>query len=400
MTNKERVSKIVDRLAPELRKLALDIHDNPELGLQEYKACAWQKELLGRYGFAIEENFCDIETSYKAVYKGRKPGPKIAFLAEYDALPELGHGCGHNLIAMVSVGCGIACREFADEYGAQIDVIGTPAEETAGTKVPMSAKGVFDGYDAVMMAHPAFANAESINTIAMDAYKIEFFGRPAHAAAAPHEGINALDAMINFFNLVNAMRQQTKPDARIHGIITDGGKAANVIPDYTAANFYIRANRVADVKKLAERVRNCAAGAALGTGCTYKMEYNEENFKDTCTNKALNNLAVDNIQPFLSEPIYRLGDIHAPGSSDLGDVSYEAPAIQVIFKIGEYPNPMGGGHTPEMAAAAGSEYGINNGLNFVKGLVMTAIELMTKPEALAAVKEEFSHVNDEPIMQF
>lgn len=400
MTNKERVSKIVDRLAPELRKLALDIHDNPELGLQEYKACTWQKELLGRYGFAIEENFCDIETSYKAVYKGRKPGPKIAFLAEYDALPELGHGCGHNLIAMVSVGCGIACREFADEYGAQIDVIGTPAEETAGTKVPMSAKGVFDGYDAVMMAHPAFANAESINTIAMDAYKIEFFGRPAHAAAAPHEGINALDAMINFFNLVNAMRQQTKPDARIHGIITDGGKAANVIPDYTAANFYIRANRVADVKKLAERVRNCAAGAALGTGCTYKMEYNEENFKDTCTNKALNNLAVDNIQPFLSEPIYRLGDIHAPGSSDLGDVSYEAPAIQVIFKIGEYPNPMGGGHTPEMAAAAGSEYGINNGLNFVKGLVMTAIELMTKPEALAAVKEEFSHVNDEPVMQF
>lgn len=400
MTNKERVSKIVDRLAPELRKLALDIHDNPELGLQEYKACAWQKELLGRYGFAIEENFCDIETSYKAVYKGRKPGPKIAFLAEYDALPELGHGCGHNLIAMVSVGCGIACREFADEYGAQIDVIGTPAEETAGTKVPMSAKGVFDGYDAVMMAHPAFANAESINTIAMDAYKIEFFGRPAHAAAAPHEGINALDAMINFFNLVNAMRQQTKPDARIHGIITDGGKAANVIPDYTAANFYIRANRVADVKKLAERVRNCAAGAALGTGCTYKMEYNEENFKDTCTNKALNNLAVDNIQPFLSEPIYRLGDIHAPGSSDLGDVSYEAPAIQVIFKIGEYPNPMGGGHTPEMAAAAGSEYGINNGLNFVKGLVMTAIEFMTKPETLAAVKEEFSHVNDEPVMQF
>lgn len=400
MTNKERVSKIVDRLAPELRKLALDIHDNPELGLQEYKACAWQKELLGKYGFAIEENFCDIETSYKAVYKGRKPGPKIAFLAEYDALPELGHGCGHNLIAMVSVGCGIACREFADEYGAQIDVIGTPAEETAGTKVPMSAKGVFDGYDAVMMAHPAFANAESINTIAMDAYKIEFFGRPAHAAAAPHEGINALDAMINFFNLVNAMRQQTKPDARIHGIITDGGKAANVIPDYTTANFYIRANRVADVKKLAERVRNCAAGAALGTGCTYKMEYNEENFKDTCTNKALNNLAVDNIQPFLSEPIYRLGDIHAPGSSDLGDVSYEAPAIQVIFKIGEYPNPMGGGHTPEMAAAAGSEYGINNGLNFVKGLVMTAIELMTKPEALAAVKEEFSHVNDEPVMQF
>ena len=222
MKDQERVSKIIDALAPELKTLALNIHDNPELGLQEFKACAWQKELLAKYGFQIEDDFCNLETAYKAVYKGKKQGPKIAFLAEYDALPGLGHGCGHNLIAMVAVGCGIACREFADEYGAEIDVIGTPAEETAGTKVPMSAMGVFKDYDAVMMAHPAFANAESMNTIAMDAYKIEFFGKPAHAASAPHEGINALDAMINFFNLINAMRQETKPDARIHGVITDG----------------------------------------------------------------------------------------------------------------------------------------------------------------------------------
>lgn len=160
--------------------------------------------------------------------------------------------------------------------------------------------------------------------------------------------------------------------------------------------FYIRSNRVADVKKLAERVRNCAAGAALGTGCTYKMEYNEENFKDTCTNRALNDLAVENIQNFVGEPILRLGNIYVPGSSDLGDVSYEAPAIQVVFKVGENANPMGGAHTPEMVAAAGSEYGMDNGLNFVKGLVMTAVDLMTKPEKLVAIKEEFSHVNDEP----
>ena len=154
MTERERVIQIVDALAPELKTLALNIHDNPELGLQEFKACAWQKELLAKYGFQIEDDFCNLETAYKAVYKGKKQGPKIAFLAEYDALPGLGHGCGHNLIAMVAVGCGIACREFADKYGAEIDVIGTPAEETAGTKVPMSAMGVFKDYDAVMMAHP------------------------------------------------------------------------------------------------------------------------------------------------------------------------------------------------------------------------------------------------------
>ena len=229
MKDQERVSKIIDALAPELKTLALNIHDNPELGLQEFKACAWQKELLTKYGFQIEDHFCNLETAYKAVYKGKKQGPKIAFLAEYDALPGLGHGCGHNLIAMVAVGCGIACREFADKYGAEIDVIGTPAEETAGTKVPMSAMGVFKDYDAVMMAHPMFSNTDCFNSIAMDAYQIEFFGKPAHAANTPYEGINALDAMINFFNLINAMRQETKPDARIHGIITDGGKAASVL---------------------------------------------------------------------------------------------------------------------------------------------------------------------------
>ncbi len=398
MTDQERVVKIVDALKPELKELTLKIHDNPELGMQEFKACAWQKELLAKHGFAIEENFCGIATSYKAVYQGKKPGPKIAFLAEYDALPGLGHGCGHNLIAMVAAGCGVACREFADAYGAEIHVIGTPAEETAGSKVMMSRMGVFKGYDAVMMAHPMFFNGDCFNSIAMDAYKIEFFGRPAHAAGAPHEGINALDAMINFFNLINAMRQETKPDARIHGIITDGGKAANIIPDYTSASFYIRSNRVADVKKLAERVRNCAAGAALGTGCTYKMEFEEENFKDTVRNHVLNDLAADHIEAFTDEPLMRLDGIYIPGSSDMGDVSYEAPAIQMQFKIGEYPNPMGGAHTPEMAAAAASDYGIDNGLNFVKGLVLTAIDLMTKPEILAAIKEEFSHVSDEPVM--
>ena len=169
MKDQERVSKIIDALAPELKTLALNIHDNPELGLQEFKACAWQKELLTKYGFQIEDHFCNLETAYKAVYKGKKQGPKIAFLAEYDALPGLGHGCGHNLIAMGAVGCGIACREFADEYGAEIDVIGTPAEETAGTKVPMSAMGVFKDYDAVMMAHPMFSNTDCFNSIAMDA---------------------------------------------------------------------------------------------------------------------------------------------------------------------------------------------------------------------------------------
>lgn len=389
-SDKERVSRLVDALAPELKRLALDIHDNPELGLAEFKACAWQKALLEKYGFSVEggEQY-GLPTAYKAVYKGAGSGPVLAFLAEYDALPELGHGCGHNLIAMVACGCGIACREFADRCGAEIRVYGTPAEESAGGKVTMANAGAFDDCDAVMMAHPGFMSCDAVNTMALNNFRIEFFGRPAHAAGAPQEGVNALDAMICFFNLVNAMRQQVRPDARLHGIITDGGAAPNIIPDYTAAEFYVRAPRIAEVEALAQRVRSCAQGAALGTGCSWKMELKSVPLKDTRSNRALNELAVGHVEQFAAEKLYRTHGVMLPGSSDVGDVSYRAPVIQLGFKIGEYPNPAGGSHTPEFVAAAGSEYGMDSGLAFVKGLVMTAVELMTDPAKLAEIRDEF-----------
>ena len=388
----DRVQEIVSELAPDLKELTLKIHDNPELGNQEHKACRWQMELLQKYGFETSDNFCDIPTAYKAVYKGKKPGPKIAMLAEYDALPELGHGCGHNLIAMISVGSGIAMREFADEYGGEIHVIGTPAEETAGAKVEMSAKGAFKEYDVAMMAHPFEENGSSINTLAMSCRLYEFFGKTAHAAAAPHEGINALDAVINFFNLVNALRQQTKPDARIHGIIKKGGEAPNVIPDYTSALFYIRANKAAYVDELMNKIEACAKGAALGTGTTVKISEAEADFKDTDSNIYLSELACQQYEK-LGHQIAHLGKEILPGSSDLGDVSYECPAIQLMCGMGPMPDGSHyGAHTKEFVEKACSEEAINNGLEFVKAFTMTAIELMTDPSHLKAIKEEFAKV--------
>ena len=388
----DRIQQIVTELAPELKKLALEIHDNPELGHREFKACQWQMALLEKYGFEVSSGFCDIETSYRAVYKGKKPGPKIAMLAEYDALPELGHACGHNLIAMISVGSGLAMREFVDQYGGEIHVIGTPAEETAGAKVEMSAKGAFKEYDVAMMAHPFEENASSMNTMAVVTRRFEFFGKTAHAAAAPHEGINALDAVINFFNLVNALRQQTKPDTRIHGIIEKGGEAPNVIPDYTSALFYIRANKMVDAEKLLEKLTACAQGAAIGTGTEMKVSRADEDFKDTDSNMYLSELACSQYEK-LGHEIVRLGKEILPGSSDLGDVSYECPAIQLMCGMGPLADGSHyGAHTVEFAQKACSEEAMENAQEFVKAFAMTGVELMTDPSHLKAIKEEFAKV--------
>lgn len=390
----ESIEKHVAEAAEDLKKLALDIHANPELGHQEFKAYQWQVELMNKYGFEVEEHYLDIPTSYKAVYKNKegKPGLKIAMLAEYDALPDIGHACGHNLISMVGNGSGIAIRHIVDELGGEVHVIGTPAEETAGAKVAMSRAGAFKEYDAVMMAHPMETSASSLNTSAMYARKIEFFGRTSHAAAAPEEGVNALDAMINFFNLVNALRQQTKDDARIHGIITHGGSAANVIPEYTSALFYIRAHKVAYVEELVKKITACAEGAAVGTGCTVKVSKTEEDFKDTHSNMYLNELACQDMEKFGVE-IARMGEMTIGGSSDLGDVSYDCPAIQLCCGMGHD----GSGHpyaphTVEFEKMACSESALNTALCFIKGFALTAAELMSNAKHMEAIKAEFAEM--------
>lgn len=394
--NDEKVIKAVQNelepLKPELRELAINIHENPELGRNEFKAVAWQLELLGKYGFELTEKYCDMDTAYKAVYRGGKPGPKIAVLAEYDALPGIGHACGHNLIAMMSVGTAVVLRRFADEYGAEIHLFGTPAEETDGAKVMMSRMGVFDDMDIAIMTHPAYEDTSSINSMALACRYVEFFGKTSHAASAPENGLNALDAMINLFNLINAMRQQTKGDVRVHGIITDGGKAPNIIPDYTRGLFYIRSSKSAELNDLLRRFENCAEGAALGTGTEYKISEAEIDFKDTNSNMVLNRLACDNMER-LGVGMKWLGDQPHMGSSDLGDVSYVCPSIQLNSSMGSSPDGKPYfGHTVEFCKMSGSDPAIENSYKYIEGMALTAIDIMTDPEILKAIKAEFDAI--------
>lgn len=393
MTTNERIDAALAEISDELKKMTLEIHANPELGMKEYKACALQCELLEKYGFKVQKGYCDIETSYKACYKGKKTGPKIAMLAEYDALPGIGHGCGHNLIAMVAVGAGIAMREFADELGGEIYVIGTPAEETVGAKKMMADRGGFDDVDVIMMSHAGYFSGESMNTLAVKGVKFDFYGKTAHASGMPYDGINALDAVINTFNLINALRQQTQEDARIHGVITKGGDAPNIIPDHTQAHFFVRAEKQEYLDKLFEKVLDCARGAALGTGCCLEITETESAFCDTNSNKALTALNTKNMEA-LGVKMVRATEKPLPGSSDMGNASYRCPAIQTLFDITHW-QPVAA-HTVEFAEAARSEYALEQALICIKGHVMTGIDLMSDPENMKAVNEEFAKISKRP----
>lgn len=392
-TNLQRIDETLSKIEAELTHLALEIHANPELGMQEYKACALQCDLLKKYGFEIEEKFCGMDTAYKACYKGAKPGPKIAMLAEYDALPGIGHACGHNLIATVAVGAGIAMREFADELGGEIYVIGTPAEESVGGKVKIADTGGFDDMDVAMTSHPGSLDGESMNTLALHSVFFDFYGKTAHAAGMPYEGINALDAIISLFNMINALRQQTQDDARIHGIITKGGEAPNVIPDHTQAFFFVRAAKIDYLEQLFEKVCDCARAAALGTGCKVEITLGEGHFCDTNSNKALTALNTKNMES-LGVSMIPAGDKSMGGSSDAGNASYRCPTIQTIFDVTQHKNIAA--HTVEFAEAAKSDYALERALLCIKGHVLTGIDLMAEPENVRKIHEEFSKMSKRP----
>ena len=395
MKDKERIDQIVADLAPELKEMSHKIHDNPELGNEEFKAYEWQLELIKKYGFEVEEHFDGLATGYRASYKRGKPGPKIAMCAEYDALPGLGHACGHNIICMIGVGSGLAMKEFADKYGGEIYIYGTPAEEADGAKVRYCNDGLFDDMDVVMMSHPANKSTDSWNSCALSGFMVEFHGKAAHAAAGPEDGKNALDAMILLFEGVGLLRQQTVDGTRIHGVIHNGGVVPGIIPDYTMAEFYTRANRISQCLDLNERIKHIAEGAALATGCTLNFDCPDGAYTDTISNQVLSRRATSYVEE-QGIKCHWYNGTNAQGATDLGNVSYKAPAIQLMCGICE-PDPGETGmslHTEKLREAAGSDEGMETALKFVKAFTATAIDLMTEPEFLAEIKEEFKHVND------
>src|SRR5689334_1363270 len=274
---KDRIGSAVERLADELESLSRRIHDNPELGYQEVKAAAWLSDFLDRHGFKVERGLAGIETAFRGTLE-RGDGPTIAILCEYDALPAIGHACGHNVIATAGVGAGAALAAVRDDLPpGRVVVIGTPAEEGGGGKVKLIRGGVFASVDAAMMIHGFDRWIMHQDLLGIVRCALEFTGKAAHASADPWEGVNALDAVIQTFNNVSMLRQQIRPEARIHGIVTSGGAAANIIPEFASATFYVRAADIDYMWALQKRVIACAEGAARATGCTLKVVEQRDN---------------------------------------------------------------------------------------------------------------------------
>lgn len=329
----------------ELCEISDFIYHNPELGNEEYKAVEKFTSFLQEHDFDIETEFLGIKTAFRATYDSNKEGPIIGYLCEYDALPEIGHGCGHNMIGAMSVGAGVILSKVLNEIGGKIIVYGTPAEETNGAKVIFAEQGVFDELDVAMMVHPSDKTIESGTSMALYPLQFTYTGKTAHAASCPQEGINALNSVIQLFNGIDALRQHVTPDVRIHGIITNGGVAANIVPDKAVAQFYFRAATKETLDDILLKVKNIAQGAALMTGSTLEMTRYELPNDNLKTNKSLSKAFSKNLRTLGIKDIYTAKDT---GSSDIGNVSHKTPTIHPYIGIS---NCNVTGHSVNMADA-------------------------------------------------
>jgi amidohydrolase len=380
---KKSVIKEIDSSYKELRELSRKIHDNPETAMQERRASGWLSEYLEKNGFKVEKGICDLPTAFRAKYGKGKPA--IAFLAEYDALPKVGHACGHNLIATSTVAAGMAARQAVERSGGSVIVYGTPGEEIAGGKAIMAKRGAFRDADIAMITHPGGGHHVFMNVLACQNLDVEFFGKAAHAAAEPEIGINALAAMILSYNAIDALRQHIKEKARIHGIITDGGEVANVVPAHTAASFIVRAEDDRYLDELEERVISCFAGAAAATGAEFKYRWDEVRYAAMRNNLALAKMFQKNMTA-LGHRIPVGEHAKFSGSTDVGNVSQLVPSIHPTVAIATEKIPT---HSPEFARAAATEGALSCMLDAAKAMAMTAVDLLAEPANLENVRAEF-----------
>jgi amidohydrolase len=382
---KERLFQTIDSHADVFKETSRYIGEHPELGHEEFKAFERLTSLLEDFGFEVERGVLNIPTAFIARYKSSKAGPVIGFLAEFDALPEIGHACGHHLICSMSIAAAVGLKSVIEETGGEIRVYGTPAEETKGAKVPMSAAGLFDDVDAALMAHPYHTFERSGQSLAMDALQFEYYGKPAHAAANPYEGVNALDAVLQLFNSVNALRQQLESHVRIHGIITEGGKAANIIPDYAVAQFYVRSATRPHTDLTVRKVLDCAQGAALQSGCRLSVSNYEYSYDELVTNEALSSVFSDNLVALgIRAERIETGKDH--GSLDLGNVSRRCPSIHPYVQVIDEKHLL---HTESFRDLAMTERAFAGMLFGAKVLTATAYDVLTVPGLLDRIKEEF-----------
>jgi amidohydrolase len=381
---KKRAIDEIEAHRDELIELSLRIHANPETAFQEVKAAGWLTDYLEAEGFAVKRGICQIDTAFRASYGSGRP--RVAFIAEYDALAGIGHGCGHNIIATAAMGAAIATKAIVPEAGGTALVIGTPAEEAAGGKVFMASRGAFDDLDVAMLVHPANRDVAVTYALACLELGVEYFGRAAHAAARPEAGINALDALVIAYNGVSALRQHIRDSARIHGIITDGGQAVNVVPEHAAGVFLIRAEDDDYLEELKEKVLACFRAGAEATGARLEHRWGEEaRYRAMRSNRALAEAYRRNMEA-LGRQVQERDSGRSLGSTDMGNVSALVPAIHPTVAIAPPDVPI---HTPEFRDVSASEAGHRGLLDAAKAMAMTAVDVLLDADLRRRIEEEF-----------
>lgn len=378
---KQTVLHAFDELDSTMEEVALAIHSRPELAFEEHESVRLLTDHLRKAGFQVERPIAGLDTAFIArLAGGAGSGPRLAILVQYDALEGIGHACSHNLIAAGGLGAALALAPVMSELAGELVVIGCPAEEGGGGKVIMANAGVFDNLDAALMFHGWDSTAVLAKYIAVGHMDIQFQGRPAHAGAAPWEGANALEAAMLMFQGINSLRQHIVPTARIHGKITDGGGAPNIIHEHAAATVYVRASDIAEVEKLSARVEACARGAALMTDTKVEIT-RAPSYKEMLNNRALGAVFHGNLKE-LNIPIDQY-EMVSTASTDMGDVSYAAPTIYPVFRIGDSLP-----HTHDFLEASASALGLQAMKNAARAISYTVLDLFSEPTLVQQIVAE------------
>lgn len=377
-----RIDAELERERDALLELSHRIHAHPELRFEEVLASTWLAEALEARGFAVERGVGGLPTAFRAALEGASAGPTIALVCEYDALPGLGHACGHNVIATMSVGAAFALGPLMRDFAGRLVVIGTPAEEGGGGKVMLLDAGVFDGVDAALMIHPYHLNQANMPTLASFKWDVVYHGTPAHAAMAPHLGVNALDAVRLAFAGIDALRQQVRDDVRFHAIVTDGGAAANIIPERAAM---LSVARAADAPYLfddiAPRLRNVFEGAALMTGARLEVGDSSPPYLEMQVNDPLEAAFARHVER-RGRPMTTYDPRARTGSTDMGNVSQVIPSLHGMLAIDDVAMP----HTAPFAVAARSQQGDATVIDGASVLAGVAADLFTDADLLDAAR--------------
>ncbi|XP_021247051.1 peptidase M20 domain-containing protein 2 [Numida meleagris] len=398
---KRRACESVELNAARLGELSRSIWRRPELAYQEHHA---HDAMIGFFSggelpgaaWAVRPRY-KLDTAFRAEWgtaappQGARP-LRVAFLCEYDALPGIGHACGHNLIAEVGAAAALGLKAALESLpqpapvAVQVTVLGTPAEEQGGGKIDLINAGAFDGLDVVFMAHPSQENAAYLPDVAEHDVTVKYYGKASHAAAYPWEGVNALDAAVLAYNNLSVLRQQMKPTWRVHGVIKNGGVKPNIIPSYTELEFYVRAPSMKDLSVLTEKVENCFKAAALATGCKVEIKGGKNDYYNVLPNKSLEKIYKENGKKlgieFISEDCVLNG---LSGSTDFGNVTFVVPGLHPYFYIGSDAL----NHTEQYTEAAGSQNAQFYALRTAKALAMTALDVIFNPDLLEQVREDF-----------